>query len=145
MSILALHGFSGCGTDFASLAEQVGGKWYCPDLPGHGPDPQLNCSSKATVDCINKVYIHHRLAFANPKILLGYSMGARAALLHATYDPRVWDALILISGTPGIEDRTNRENRRIADSELAESIEKLGMEAFIEYWQEMPLILQLQQ
>ena len=140
MSILALHGFTGCGADFAPLAQQVDGVWHCPDLPGHGPKSQLDCSPKGTVDCINELLTHHKLAEASPKILLGYSMGARAALLHAAYHPDVWDALILISGNPGIEDETERANRRIADVELADSIERLGMQAFLEFWQETPLI-----
>jgi 2-succinyl-6-hydroxy-2,4-cyclohexadiene-1-carboxylate synthase len=140
MSILALHGFTGCGADFAPLAQQVGGKWHCPELPGHGPKPQLDCSPRATLDCINQELTHHHLAVTTQKILLGYSMGARAALLHATQHPEAWDALILISGNPGIEDETDRANRRIADTELADSIERLGMQAFLEFWQETPLI-----
>ncbi len=140
MSILALHGFTGCGADFLPLAQQVGGEWHCPELPGHGPGSQLDCSPQGTVDYINKVLTHHQPSGTTQKILLGYSMGARAALLHAAYHPEVWDTLILISGNPGIEDETERANRRIADAELADSIERLGMQAFLEFWQETPLI-----
>jgi len=140
MSILALHGFTGCGADFLPLAQQVGGEWHCPELPGHGPGSQLDCSPQGTVDYINKVLTHHQPSDTTQKILLGYSMGARAALLHAAYHPEVWDTLILISGNPGIEDETERANRRIADAELADSIERLGMQAFLEFWQETPLI-----
>jgi 2-succinyl-6-hydroxy-2,4-cyclohexadiene-1-carboxylate synthase len=140
MFVLALHGFTGCGADFASLAQQVSGEWHCPELPGHGSEPQLDCSPQGTVDCINELITHHQPPATIRKILLGYSMGARAALLHATYHPEVWDTLILISGNPGIEDETERANRRIADAELADSIERLGIQAFLEFWQEMPLI-----
>ena len=140
MSILALHGFTGCGADFAPLAQEVGGEWHCPALPGHGPESQIDCSPQGTVDCINKVITHHQSPATTQKILLGYSMGARAALLHAAYYPEVWDALILISANPGIEDETERASRRIADAELADSIERLGMQAFLEFWQETPLI-----
>ena len=140
MSILALHGFTGCGADFLPLAQQVGGEWHCPELPGHGPGSQLDCSPQGTVDYINKLLTYHHLSDTNQKILLGYSMGARAALLHAAYHPEVWDTLILISGNPGIEDETERANRRIADAELAESIERLGVQAFLEFWEETPLI-----
>lgn len=140
MSILALHGFTGCGADFLPLAQQVGGEWHCPELPGHGPESQQDCSPQGTIDYINKLLTHHQPSDTTQKILLGYSMGARAALLHATYHPAVWDTLILISGNPGIEDKTERANRRIADAELADSIERLGMQAFLEFWQETPLI-----
>ena len=67
-------------------------------------------------------------------------MGARAALLHATHHPDVWDALILISGNPGVENEINRSDRRISDAKLADSIERLGVKTFLEFWQEMPLI-----
>ena len=140
MSILALHGFTGCGADFLPLAQKVGDKWHCPELPGHGPGSPQDCSPQGTVDYINKVLTHHQPSDTTQKILLGYSMGARAALLHAAYHPEVWDTLILISGNPGIEDETERANRRIADAELADSIERLGMQAFLEFWQETPLI-----
>ena len=140
MFILALHGFTGCGADFAPLAQQVSGDWHCPELPGHGFEPQLDCSPQGTVDCINELITHHQPPVTTQKILLGYSMGARASLLHAAYHPGVWDALILISANPGIEDETERTNRRIADAELADSIERLGMQAFLEFWQETPLI-----
>ena len=140
MSILALHGFTGCGADFEPLAHELGGKWHCPALPGHGPKPQLDCSPQATLECINQELTHHHLTITKQKILLGYSMCARAALLHATDHPEAWDALILISGNPGIKDETDRANRRIADAELADSIERIGMQAFLEFWQETPLI-----
>ena len=140
MFILALHGFTGCGADFAPLAQTIGGEWQCPELPGHGPESQLDCSQKGTLDCINKTLIHNQLAVTTQKILLGYSMGARAALLHATHHPDMWDALILISCNPGVENEINRSDRRIADTELADSIERLGVKTFLEFWQETPLI-----
>ena len=140
MFILALHGFTGCGADFAPLAQTIGGEWHCPELPGHGPESLLDCSPKGTLDCINKALTHHQLAVTTQKILLGYSMGARAALLHATHHPDVWDALILIGGNPGVENEINRSDRRIADAKLADSIERLGVKTFLEFWQETPLI-----
>ena len=140
MFILALHGFTGCGADFVPLAQTIGGEWHCPELPGHGPESQLDCSPEGTIDCINNALIHHQISVNTQKILLGYSMGARAALLHATHHPDVWDALILISGNPGVENEINRSDRRIADSELAGSIERLGVKKFLEFWQETPLI-----
>ena len=41
---------------------------------------------------------------------------------------------------PGIENETNRSDRRIADAELADSIQRLGVKTFLELWQETPLI-----
>ncbi len=140
MSILALHGFTGCGADFAPLAERCGGDWKCPNLPGHGSDPQMDCSPDAMVDFIDMQHSRLNVQHTTPSTLLGYSMGARAALLHAIRNPNVWDALILISPNPGIEDKSERALRHEADSILAERIEHEGVEAFLDYWQNTPLI-----
>lgn len=140
MPILALHGFTGRGSDFAPLAELCGGTWHCPDLPGHGPAPQLDCSPEATLDFLDTQFSTFNLQASTPHVLLGYSMGARAALLHATRNPELWDALILISANPGIEDEAVHNERRTQDAALADRIERDGLEAFLEYWQNTPLI-----
>jgi 2-succinyl-6-hydroxy-2,4-cyclohexadiene-1-carboxylate synthase len=141
MAILALHGFTGAGSDFApfaALCEHAReSDWHCPDLPGHGPDPQLDCSPGATVRCIDAALA---AAGTAPRILLGYSMGARAALLHAVSAPEKWDALILISGNPGIEDPARRADRVQADETLAQSLLRMGLTDFLDFWQETPLI-----
>lgn len=67
-------------------------------------------------------------------------MGARAALLHAVRYPQKWDALILISPNPGIEDEAARAERQAVDAKLAQRIEDEGVDAFIEFWQSTPMI-----
>jgi 2-succinyl-6-hydroxy-2,4-cyclohexadiene-1-carboxylate synthase len=67
-------------------------------------------------------------------------MGARAALLHAIQTPKRWDALILISANPGIENENERSERRRHDATLASQIETGGLDAFLDYWQKTPLI-----
>lgn len=137
MTTLALHGFTGCGEDFAPFADILGGHWLCPDLPGHGAVAQADCSSDGMIDSVGR---HAREVQATPRILLGYSMGARAALLHALEHPQCWDALILISGNPGIENVDDRAARCESDNALADRIETDGVETFLEYWQSQPLI-----
>jgi len=139
MCILALHGFTGRGSDFAPFAQLIGGTWHCPDLPGHGPDPLKDCSPEATLRFLEKE-IAGFPAQTSPKILLGYSMGARAALLHATRFPEYWDALVLISANPGIPEQGERAARAHADSKLADRIEDLGVDAFLDHWQQTPMI-----
>lgn len=151
MQILALHGFTGRGSDFAPFAELVGGEWHCPDLPGHGPNPQLDCSPEAAVDFVERERANltrlNRLQpnltsdlCPLPSVILGYSMGARAALQHAVTHPEAWDALILISPNPGIEASAERATRRTTDAKLAERIELEGVSAFIDFWQQTPMI-----
>jgi 2-succinyl-6-hydroxy-2,4-cyclohexadiene-1-carboxylate synthase len=136
--IVALHGFTGRGSDFAPLQALTAGSvdWLCPDLPGHGPDPQMDAGPEATIEGI------HQVAEDNPthRILLGYSMGGRAALHHALSNPDYWEALILIGANPGIYDPLERSQRREEDAILAKRIEADGIEAFMAHWQEQPII-----
>ncbi|WP_162024619.1 2-succinyl-6-hydroxy-2,4-cyclohexadiene-1-carboxylate synthase [Lentimonas sp. CC4] len=142
--ILALHGFTGCGEDFSEFSPLCGSghAWTCPDLPGHGQDPELNCTPDATIQQLERsaASIQSDKSVASTKILLGYSMGARAALLHATTHPKHWDALILISANPGIEDETVRTDRASSDAKLAQRIRNDGVPTFLEYWQQTPII-----
>jgi 2-succinyl-6-hydroxy-2,4-cyclohexadiene-1-carboxylate synthase len=67
-------------------------------------------------------------------------MGARAALLYALATPAQWDALILISANPGIEDAAERSARATSDSALAQRILRDGVPAFLQAWQQTPMI-----
>ncbi|HKK17924.1 MAG TPA: alpha/beta fold hydrolase [Opitutales bacterium] len=139
-TILALHGFTGGGADFAPFAKLCGGNWHFPNLPGHGPNPQLDCTPEATLRLVEKERSTLNSRHSRPNILLGYSMGARAALLHAVSSPRQWDALVLISPNPGIEAEAACEERKAVDEKLAQRIESEGVDSFIEFWQNTPMI-----
>jgi 2-succinyl-6-hydroxy-2,4-cyclohexadiene-1-carboxylate synthase len=69
----------------------------------------------------------------------GYSMGGRLALHFALDAPDRLDALVLESASPGIEDANERAARVEADNALADRIERDGIEAFVDYWQAIPL------
>lgn len=115
--------------------------WSCPDLPGHGTASKLACKHGQVLEFIEQHATALELtAKDSRKILLGYSMGGRAALLHACQFPEKWSALVLISSNPGIEDEAERKARRKTDEALATQIIKDGVTAFVEKWQEQPLI-----
>lgn len=117
------------------------GAWHCPNLPGHGSNPQLDCSPEATIQHIESVRTQTRRQLGQPaNLLLGYSAGARAALSHALAYPDAWKALILISVNPGIEEIRLRLDRQKSDRELADRILEDGVEEFLEYWQKTPII-----
>lgn len=137
MQILALHGFTGVGADFAPFVQECDGQWIMPDMPGHGVQQGDHCTPEATTQWIEA---QRSKLPEGKKVLLGYSMGARAALLHACKSPKAWDALILISANPGIEDTQGRSNRRQADNALAERIERDGVPSFLQFWQHQPII-----
>ncbi len=115
--------------------------WSCPDLPGHGTAGKLACKPGQVMEFIEEHAAALELTAKDfRKILLGYSMGGRAALLHACQFPKKWSALVLISSNPGIEGEAERKARREADEALAAQIMEDGVTAFVEKWQEQPLI-----
>lgn len=77
-------------------------------------------------------------------ILIGYSMGGRLALHLALQRPEVVAGLVLIGATGGIDDPTERAERRRADEELASSIERDGVDAFLDRWLAQPLFADLE-
>ncbi|MGJ8651791.1 MAG: 2-succinyl-6-hydroxy-2,4-cyclohexadiene-1-carboxylate synthase [Opitutaceae bacterium] len=136
MHILALHGFTGVGADFSPFVQECSGHWLTPDLPGHGTKDN-DCTPAATRQWIEAK--RNELP-VDKKVLLGYSMGARAALLHACEFPDVWDALVLISANPGIEATEERTIRCQSDNALADRIERDGVPSFLQFWQHQPII-----
>jgi 2-succinyl-6-hydroxy-2,4-cyclohexadiene-1-carboxylate synthase len=67
-------------------------------------------------------------------VLVGYSMGARMALHTALLHPHKVEKLVLVSGTAGIDNPDEREQRRISDNALADRIEAIGVADFINEW-----------
>jgi len=112
-----------------------------PDLPHHGrtrigPVPTAPMSMAETVDLLTAWLDDRDIA---PCHLLGYSMGARTALSLATAKPSRVRSLVLISGTPGLGEESERAARRAADDDLADRIVANGIEWFLEFWNALPL------
>jgi 2-succinyl-6-hydroxy-2,4-cyclohexadiene-1-carboxylate synthase len=144
LSIIALHGFTGGGADFSGFAHtaQLSANWSCPDMPGHGANSGLSSHPQQVLEFIEgQLLALASTEYLPSKTLLGYSMGGRAALLHACTFPEKWDALVLISANAGIEDESERKARRDADEALAAQIAQGGVASFIQHWQERPLIV----
>jgi 2-succinyl-6-hydroxy-2,4-cyclohexadiene-1-carboxylate synthase len=74
-----------------------------------------------------------------PGIYVGYSMGGRLCLRLALDRPDLVRGLVLVSASPGIADPAERADRRAADEELAASIERDGVDTFLERWLAQPL------
>jgi 2-succinyl-6-hydroxy-2,4-cyclohexadiene-1-carboxylate synthase len=78
-----------------------------------------------------------------PAEYVGYSMGGRLCLQLALDRPEVVERLVLVSASPGIADDDDRAARRAADEHLAQSIERDGVDAFLERWVAQPLFATL--
>lgn len=72
-------------------------------------------------------------------VYVGYSMGGRLALRLALDHPELVRALVLVSASPGIPDPQARAERVATDEELARSVERKGVGAFLETWLAQPL------
>ncbi len=131
-SILALHGFTGSGTDF-DLARSLfpaDVAWDTPDIPA------------LPLDNLCEFLRGRWEKLSGSRTLLGYSMGGRIALhLVARLLWRAGDKLVLVSASPGLADPQQRAARRNNDELLAREIDCCRSAAeFYERWRQTPLI-----
>jgi 2-succinyl-6-hydroxy-2,4-cyclohexadiene-1-carboxylate synthase len=136
-NLVLLHGFSGTHHAWDGVIAELDPQRYRPlaiDLPGHGeaaaPDGPIAFDS-----CVAAVLEQSPERF----VLCGYSMGGRIALHVALAAPERVTRIVLVSSSPGIEDAVERARRRDADGRLADQLEQIPFEDFIERWRTQPL------
>jgi 2-succinyl-6-hydroxy-2,4-cyclohexadiene-1-carboxylate synthase len=135
-SLVLLHGFGGTRHAWDRVAARLEPERYTPlalDLPGHG-----DAADQAPVtfaSCVASVLARSPERFA----LCGYSLGGRVALHLALQAPERVSRLMLVASTAGIEDDTERERRRATDRQLADELERIPFEGFVERWGRQPL------
>jgi 2-succinyl-6-hydroxy-2,4-cyclohexadiene-1-carboxylate synthase len=71
--------------------------------------------------------------------VVGYSMGGRLALHAALRDPGRFAALVLVGATAGIDDASERDERRRSDESLAEWMERRSIEEVVARWERQPV------
>ena len=140
--ILLLHGFTGSARSWSAQtdvwAEQQ--RVIAPDLLGHAGsaaprDPSRYALERQARDVVELM----RLLDASPAAVVGYSMGARIALVLALRFPDAVERLVLESPSAGIADAEARVRRASADEALAQDLERDGIAAFVERWERSPL------
>lgn len=130
-----MHGFTQTGASWATVAAGLTGHdVVTPDQPGHGE------RASARADLVAAARL---LAPLGPAAFVGYSMGARICLHLALLRPDVVTALVLLGGTAGIDDAGERAARRAADGVLADRLELIGTDAFLDEWLAQPLFAAL--
>lgn len=107
------------------------------DLPGHGENASISSSLNETADLLADVLPNE------PFILGGYSMGGRVALHFALRHPERLRHLVVLSATSGIRDDVDRAARRDRDDALADQIQSIGAEAFLDEWLAQPMFASL--
>jgi 2-succinyl-6-hydroxy-2,4-cyclohexadiene-1-carboxylate synthase len=130
------HGFTQTSRSWSTIAQLLGHRLddvdiVAVDLPGHG--------AAATVHGDLWDSAAHLLDAGGPGTYVGYSMGGRVALHAALLRPQMIERLVLIGATAGIEDPVERVRRRDADDTLADHIQAVGVEVFIDEWLANPL------
>lgn len=142
-TLVLVHGFTGCASGWGELLLQLvvpGWRVVALDMLGHGfseapPDAarySIERCQEDIVACLRELGVP-----TGEAVLLGYSMGGRIAL-YAAFS-RYFRALILESASPGLVSPGERELRHNNDNLLAASIERDGMAAFVQYWEQLPL------
>lgn len=139
-TVLALHGFTGSHRTFRGgwpVVAAAGRRLVVPDLYGHGRSPAPAAAARLHLDHIADDLM--RLPLPPSFDLLGYSMGARLALWVAIRHPERVSSLVLESGSPGLEDESERALRRAQDERWATLLETEGLAAFVRRWENQPL------
>lgn len=140
--VVLLHGFTGSTETWASLQAALATRFttLAVDITGHGrsgvPRDPTRYSLTRFADDLRDIL--NRLSIPRV-VVLGYSMGGRAALRFALQHPDRVAGLILESTSPGIADPAERAERVASDLALAAEIEKKGIAAFIDRWEQLPL------
>ncbi len=140
--VVALHGFTGDGSTMVDLVEKCRGARpaLLVDLVGHGvsdsPEHPETYSMASVVDQV--------LSLIGPREpgsthLIGYSMGGRVALSMAARAPWYFASVTSISSTPGIDEPTDRARRYDQDQQLADRVEQIGVDEFVDEWLELDL------
>ena len=142
--LVLLHGFTGSITNWKSHIPIFEKRFQsiAVDLLGHGSsdspaDPMRYRMERCVGDLIS---IFEQLGLEQVS-LLGYSMGGRVALQMAAAHPDRVRALVLESASPGLAGLAERQARVTSDEALVDSIERDGLEAFVNRWEQSPLFV----
>ncbi|MYL33794.1 2-succinyl-6-hydroxy-2,4-cyclohexadiene-1-carboxylate synthase [Pontibacillus yanchengensis] len=137
--ILLLHGFTGTHHTWDNFVNDWNDQLtiITMDLPGHG---KTDGNTHFTMESVCKDIDHLLQELGMERLdVLGYSMGGRTALSFAMNYPRRVERLILESASPGLETAREQLTRQTKDESLAAEIERYGVKAFINRWQELPM------
>ncbi|WP_245680511.1 2-succinyl-6-hydroxy-2,4-cyclohexadiene-1-carboxylate synthase [Bacillus marinisedimentorum] len=140
--LLLLHGFTGDISTWNPVVDRLAEQYrtIAVDLPGHGKteapeNPDRYGAENTAKDLAGLLdYLGIDRAY-----VLGYSMGGRLALTFSFLYKEKVKGLILESASPGLKSESERSDRRARDEKLASMIDEVGIKAFVDYWENIPL------
>ena len=137
--LVCFHGFSESGSTWDGI-EVNGYRLIRIDSMGHGRSARP--TELGPYEIPRMLQDLHTVVYAiagESYALMGYSMGARLALLYALEYPHEVTHLVLESGSVGIENEEDRQNRYVADQALAERIRAHDITWFSETWAKLEI------
>lgn len=131
--LVLVHGFTQTGRSWDPLAARLAAEHevVAVDAPGHGGSADVRADLVSGAALLG--------ATGGRATYVGYSMGGRLCLHLAVARPDLVERLVLVSATAGIDRAEDRAVRRTADEALARSLERDGLDAFLERWVAQPL------
>ena len=135
--LVLVHGFTQTGRSWGPVLEHLHPDLdvVTPDLPGHGTAAATRTGFAETARTL--------AARGGRAVYVGYSLGGRLVLHLACERPDLVAGLVTIGATAGLRTAADREARVAADAALAASIERDGVDAFLERWLAQPLFATL--
>ncbi len=140
--LLLLHGFTGSTRTWDPFIPDLRTRHttVAVDLLGHGRSDAPEESSRYLIDRTVEDLVSLLSALDMPRAaVLGYSMGGRIALALAAEHPEKVSLLVIEGASPGLEDISARRQRMREDALLAAMIEREGIAAFVDRWENHPL------
>jgi 2-succinyl-6-hydroxy-2,4-cyclohexadiene-1-carboxylate synthase len=135
--LVLVHGFTQTARSWEPLVATLAAdhEVVAVDAPGHGGSADVRADLVAGAGLLGRV--------GGRATYLGYSMGGRLCLHLALARPDLVERLVLVSATAGIDDAADRAGRRRSDEDLAGTIEREGVDAFLSRWVAQPLFATL--
>lgn len=140
MECWCLHGAVGMAADwrgFAKMMAAAGIGTRAVDLWRFlecNPMPLPDFGKALNADASGEVFR------GNGRALLGYSMGGRLALHALLGNDPPWQAAVIISAHPGLEDETARTARRAGDASWAARALAGNWQEFLTDWSAQPVL-----
>jgi 2-succinyl-6-hydroxy-2,4-cyclohexadiene-1-carboxylate synthase len=140
-----LHGFLGAASDWTPVVTRLGNEYACRavDLPGHGLTRTVEADRFFTMPTVAGALAEVIEGTGTPATLVGYSMGGRLALYMAVHYPQLLRSVVIESGSPGLQDETERCRRQEHDNALADRLQREPLEDFLHWWYRQPLFATL--